>query len=294
MGLIRQNCTFVQQIFRIKSIMGDYMIENKLEPSDYELERSDRDAELYERYSQEQVCNQQSFEHWQKGLPPLLFKYRSVSTSLNLVRVIDIIKDKRLYVPVADSVNDPFEGGNIDYLAEEDREAFESEVKKCRVLSLSKDCFSSPLWAHYSNGCTGICLGFSTFDTLSCAEELIYTNTIDKKQWWSVDKSDAVRRDFLYKNQDWKYESEYRIIRNTAEKSNEYLSFEPHELKLVIFGEKMDKEIKKCLKELVPSNVLTLDIKADKNRKRYYLTKVESDDSIAYTLDELYKFIFKP
>lgn len=276
---------------------------NDYKPTERDIELSEHYAEKYDTYLRERMSESESYEHWENQIPHLIFKYRDVGDSLSLVRTIDIIQNHRLFMSPYWILNDPFEGDNVDYISSEDRAEFDSLVNECRILSLSRDCFSAPLWAHYASECRGICIGFITYHSFSCIQKLEYSNTIDKKQWWSTDKRDAINKEFLYKSNDWAYEDEYRIVRpqnaeglihesDSAGKAKAFISFEETELAVLIFGEHIDKKIKDALLKIIPSTCLIFDIKADKNRSRYYLVNCGSDAPRIYTLEELYKNVF--
>lgn len=285
------------------------MIKNDYEPTNLEIEEAERQSEEderleeeYDAYIRERMSEDEEYNHWKEKIPHLIFKYRSVDNALSLIRSIDIIKNHRLFMSPSKLLNDPFEGGNVDYLLSEDSDEFNKLIKECRILSLSRDCFSAPLWAHYTSECKGICIGFSTYKSFSCIRKLEYASTIDKKQWWTTDKKDAVDKEFYYKSKEWEYEDEYRIVRNhnqknliheTDYKGNDkvFFPFDEAEIAVVIFGENVEKEIKDAIVDIIPSTCLAFDIKADKKRSRYYLVKCTTDETPIYTLEELYKIV---
>ena len=54
------------------------MIMEIYEPTEYEIEESQRQAEEYEKYKNEKRCETESYDHWKNKIPHLIFKYRSV------------------------------------------------------------------------------------------------------------------------------------------------------------------------------------------------------------------------
>lgn len=268
------------------------------EPTEYEIEESQRQDEEYELYEREKRCEAESYEHWGKKLPHLIFKYRSLSSSIELTRTIDILQNHRLFMSPAKFLNDPFEGGNVDYLSK-DIKLFEAEKKKCRILSLSENCFSAPLWAHYANNCRGVCIGFFTYKKFDRITPMQYTDTIDKKQWWTCDPKVAIENEYNYKNNDWSYEREYRII-GKAQKSDEsekvYFDFEQDEIAIIILGECIDIEIREVIIKAVPDTCRIFNIKSDKNHSQYYLLEngtADEEENRIYSLDDLYAEIIK-
>ena len=139
----------------------------KFTPTEYDIEMSEGIAEEYEKYECNRRSPKETFEHWQSQRPCMVFKYRGIDTEANLSRAIDIFEKARLFFPKASSLNDPFEGGNVNFLSDEDdkdKERFRQRIGNTRILSLSKDCFSAPLWAHYASEGNGICIGFHTYE----------------------------------------------------------------------------------------------------------------------------------
>lgn len=267
--------------------------DEEQELTDFDVGQAEHDAEMYDRYIQERFCEKQTSESWLNKTPPLIFKYRKADTAKDLVRLLDVLNNCRLYMPRVAELNDPFEGQNVRYLSEENRAEYLETIEKCRILSLSENCFSAPLWAHYASVGAGVCIGFTTFDSFAKIEKLEYADTIDKKQWWAADKTFAVQKEFLCKHYDWAYECEYRIVKECAKGDDAYLHFKPDELALIILGDKMDNEVKETIKSVVANCILTLEITPDKNRSRYYLTKVGDSKPIAFTIEDLYNIVFK-
>ena len=42
--------------------------------------------------------------------PPFIYKYKSIATKLDLVRLLDTIQNNRIYMPRYRQLNDPLEG----------------------------------------------------------------------------------------------------------------------------------------------------------------------------------------
>ena len=101
----------------------------------------------------------------------IYYKYKSIRDLIDLDRILDIINNKRIYMPSFDELNDPFEsylvnfdlsyaGSSITSAAGE-RPAFIDEIfKPYGILSLTDNCKNQVMWASYSNMYKGICLGF--------------------------------------------------------------------------------------------------------------------------------------
>lgn len=262
------------------------METNNFDPTENDMDQSQYIDNEYNDFLKNRMSSSETFDHWQQNIPHLIFKYRALDSALELVRATDIFVNYRLFMPTSDNLNDPFEGGNVDFSSS----SFSERIKKCKILSLSYDCFSPPLWAHYASECSGICIGFSTYSSFQDIKEIRYSDTIDKKQWFSSDENDAIKHEFLYKNTSWNYESEYRII---SEKDEEYFQFNKSEIAVVIFGNKINPDIKNFFLQFIPNTCYKFDIKSDKNRSRYYIEQCDIDDSPIYELEELYQKVIK-
>ena len=118
--------------------------------------------------------------------PSLLFKYRSIASEEEFYRLIDIVKNNRIFAPSYIQLNDPFEGfaSNIKvpgwagmgaYL-ESNEELPPIALKKqyFRIVSLSSESTRASLWAHYANNYRGVCLCFSTEGVFKNADNVEY------------------------------------------------------------------------------------------------------------------------
>ena len=116
-----------------------------------------------------------------------------------------------------------------------------------------------------------------------------YTDIIDKKQWWTCEPKLAIEKEYNYKNNDWSYEREYRII-GQSPKADE------NELAIIILGEWIDKEIKEVIIKAVPDTCRIFNIKSDNERSQYYLFEngiADKEKNKIYSLDDLYAEIIK-
>ncbi|MFZ5941822.1 MAG: DUF2971 domain-containing protein [Bacteroidota bacterium] len=119
-----------------------------------------------------------------------------------------------------------------------------SEVNKFRILSLSRINDSSTMWAHYANQHKGICLElelekdipFFTFPLkVRYCKKYPRFNYI--KEWGF--ENEFVMHIFRSKYSSWRYEEEYRIVKDTREtcfKNGGLLSINRSAIKKVFFG----------------------------------------------------------
>lgn len=185
--------------------------------------------------------------------PQFIYKYKPVGTKEDLVRLLDIINNHRIYMPNYNQLNDPFEGEIISiliesyagisiYYAADKEDSIVGQHKNCyRILSLAEEYNNPQLWTHYANAYEGVCLCFSTEKSFAGIKKVEYCQ--NREVIYAEDKNaitKGVKKSFLKKNIGWSYENEWRIIKKS---SIEYLRFEENELKGIIFGHKMSDEI---------------------------------------------------
>lgn len=190
------------------------------------------------------------YEQWkdEDNSPKLLFKYKKVTTILDLTRICESLKEHRIYFSKPSYLNDSMEGKGTDLIGDigDDLEKVRCDY---RVLALSETCFSPVMWSHYADNRSGICLGFKKGNRLdinnnSSFKEAIKVNYVDGRKEFSADINQAVENDLTYKNKDWTYEREWRIIKQTEE---DYMSYNSTDLACIVFGEKTPKMIKKLI-----------------------------------------------
>ena len=209
--------------------------------------------------------------------PKLIFKYRSVSTLKELVRIRDIVQNNQLYLPTIPQLNDPFEGiinvsfaipgSSITRALDHDFSPVIQRKQKTRLLSLSEDCFSPQLWAYYCNDYHGVCLCFRTDKTFGAIQRVSYPDLIDVGETIRNPEPDVIykliRESLLRKQAGWKYEHEWRMIfqpdlnEDGMEKNDapSKLIIDADELVGVIVGDKLSEEEKKTIRDIVPNHI---------------------------------------
>ncbi len=261
--------------------------EMEYEPTEYDFEQSDRADDFLKEYEKQSFPGQ-SLDHYSNKIPPIIFKYRNLETSDAKEHTLDIITNQRLYMSKAENLNDPFEGGNVDYLPVESRDDYKKIIEDYRILALSANCFSAPLWAHYSAECKGVCFGFCTFDSFEKIKKVEYSDSINKWAYFSDRPEDAATLEYLCKSSEWSYEKEYRIVKKGNGESHNYFEYKGSELKTIIFGEKIDSTKKEEIMKIAPPNCLLFDLRSDKNAQKYFLIKCDENDKKIETLEALY------
>ncbi|MBQ6319053.1 MAG: DUF2971 domain-containing protein [Lachnospiraceae bacterium] len=200
--------------------------------------------------------------------PLFIYKYKSIASKLDLVRLLDTIKNNRIYMPRYKQLNDPLEGEvvNIEIegyagismkIAADEEEPIIANVKDdFRILSFSSEYENPQLWAHYANDYDGVCLCFSTDNTFRDIEELEYCNKRDDVYAENDEiLRSLVRKSFYKKNDGWGYEKEWRLVKETSE---DYLQYGSHELKGVILGHNISEEIRSFIIDNINDNIMIM------------------------------------
>lgn len=193
----------------------------------------------------------------------LLFKYKPINSKDQLDRIIDSINNNRLFFPDYKKLNDPLESsgyvielagyagkGAISAVDGEDRFVAERR-QQYKILSLTENCFSPSMWAHYTSEYNGICIGYWKKKSFSSARKLTYINeavqakTADHLGLVDLDNLDQeVYESFFYKLSDWSYEKEWRIV---SKQEDRFLNYDSDDLACIIFGENLSDEIRSII-----------------------------------------------
>ena len=149
-----------------------------------------------------------------------LYKYVSMR------RVVDILKDQRLYLSDGTDLNDPFE------ITVTDKATNTIEhIKGLHILSLTNSYRNKLIWSHYTDSHKGVCLTIKVPNDLvypiCYSSRRIYKNYEDseindiiasskKSQKTSVEKDFTLlnknKKIAYIKDIKWIYEKEYRIV----------------------------------------------------------------------------------
>jgi len=246
--------------------------------------------------------------------PKLFYKYKSIASQEELLRLYDILKNGRIYLPNYVQLNDPLEGsalGNLtnkEYAPVYNKETgnFEMEDKAYeaflhdvltdqedwyirerkmhyRILSLSSEPRSHQLWAHYGLNHSGVCLCFKTNASFSYARPIKYIpvkDDIDRAKEIITDTAenveDVIIRNWFHKQEDWRYEKEWRIISFSEDLDEiDYLHFTPEELVAVVLGEKVPQDMEDIIRQWLPKNTKLLRTLVGQRSLRIYITPSE-------------------
>lgn len=130
------------------------------------------------------------------------------------------LREKRLKISEAKSLNDPFEFLGVDLSDKVTREKIEKLkeefAKYFGLICFSKSWKNPVQWAHYANKHEGICLGFEIPD-----KRLKKVKYVDERLSLSTPmRQDEFRELFLTKFSHWSYEEEYRVFLDLTEQED--------------------------------------------------------------------------
>jgi len=169
----------------------------------------------------------------------MIYKYRSLE---NLLFLLDILINERLYAANYLDLNDPMEGhylypdGNLNRKM---LERMNNEKMKTRICSLTSNPDNLLMWSHYADGGRGVLLGMDVIG--DAVEEVIYRENLPV---YGLD-CETAQELFTYKLSAWSYEAEYRVFTES-----------PHvgiRLREIILGPKMRRSDKSLIGKLIGS-----------------------------------------
>lgn len=214
----------------------------------------------------------------------IYYKYKSIRDLIDLDRILDIINNKRIYMPSYDELNDPFEsylvnfnlsyaGSSITEAAGERPSIINEIFKPYGILSLTDNCRNQAMWASYSNMYKGICLGFENLPKVKPIKYIKQTQTVPKLDLEEIKiKGKDIEKILMSKYSNWKYEQEYRLL-----SKDKFYNIE-NNLKLIIIGHRIDFNIKNMLyNECIKNNIEVYTTYIDYIRNRIIIKKYPFD-----------------
>lgn len=186
----------------------------------------------------------------------LLYKYRSTE---KFEYVKDILENKRLYAARLDEINDPMDGFlrfGIQRLFPNEpdlvREAKEI-LKMWRIVSMSQSRENELLWSYYADGFRGVAIG--VVPTTMARKIKYYNEVVLFAEFAKLRGKDLAEGILLWKFEQWKHEQEWRII---VPIEQQYVDVQVRE---VVFGERIDPEIRSVITDLVRTHVPNASIR---------------------------------
>ena len=221
--------------------------------------------------------------------PKLIAKYKGIVEIKELERVIDTLEESRLYMPTYDQLNDPLEGTGIKLSYGSDKERDDAR-KEWRILAFSETAFSPPLWAHYAKEYKGICLVYWTDDEKFA--ELQPVAYVKYKQSKLLDPEIDREEVFFKKNWEWRYEQEWRILRQDSAKDF-FFDYAPTDLAAVILGYDLSDYAKKQIYRVAVSNNIPI-FTICPHEERFLLMAKDDSGNEATDMSSLYELLLNP
>lgn len=166
----------------------------------------------------------------------VLYKYKSMN---NLKRVLEMIRDNRLYAPTIDELNDAKEGAFVypSGTSPTERAQFMRMLKNTHTCSLSRLKNNGHMFAIYGDSHKGCCIELSVTARKWEKVNVVYSDNIPHIS--SVDQS-SLSEVLMVKSKQWGDEEEVRYFRYRGKDTvfTNYLSVRVHR---VMFGVKVDK-----------------------------------------------------
>ena len=226
----------------------------------------------------------------------IYYKYKSIRDLIDLDRILDIINNKRIYMPSFDELNDPFEsylvnfnlsyeGANVTQSTIERPSIIDEIFKPYGILSLTDNCRNQAMWASYSNMYKGICLGFENLPKVKPIKYIKKTGKIPELNLENININEKdIEKILMSKYTNWKYEQEYRLL-----SKDKFYNIEKH-LKLIIIGHRIDNNIKNMLyHECIKNNIEVYTTYIDYIKNRIIIKKYPFDitDTNTEIVDDL-------
>ncbi|MGK0398781.1 MAG: hypothetical protein ACJA0I_001077 [Gammaproteobacteria bacterium] len=171
----------------------------------------------------------------------IVYKYRGFH---NFEHLVDILVNSRIYAAGYASMNDPMEGcytfdNNVDKKIIDN---LENEIEKIKFCSLSESSNIDLMWSHYANGNRGVCIGVEVKENSNFDE--LRTISYDGQQNLTAVQKLNPRELLCHKNKCWNYEEEVRVFPKTGHLIDV-------DVKEVIFGKRVDRQLAPLVKELM-------------------------------------------
>ncbi|MCK4644119.1 DUF2971 domain-containing protein [bacterium] len=152
-------------------------------------------------------------------IPSKLYKFRRLVNAKDFCRVREIIEDGEFYCSKFTELNDPMEGVyNTTCTEKEVTEIYRAKMEY-RICSFSNiDALKEVLmWGHYTGGFKGIAIEVDVSSNKENIKEVTYCKNF--KEFYSSE--DCVEQILTTKVDEWKYEKEYRFLKNDCAKEKE-------------------------------------------------------------------------
>ncbi|MDN5048577.1 hypothetical protein [Aliarcobacter butzleri] len=137
-----------------------------------------------------------------------LYKFRQLTSSKDLERIIEILKTNQFHCAKFFEMNDPMEGVYISRDLSKVKKIFdEKNMRRICSFSSEKGFKNNAMWGYYTNGFKGVSIEIEVEENK--VKEVLYKSRIPK--------TSNVEIILTTKLKDWKHEAEYRFITENNE-----------------------------------------------------------------------------
>jgi len=126
-------------------------------------------------------------------------------------------------------------------------------IRNIGVYCLSEMNTNVTMWSHYAGNHSGLCLGVLISEDVF-AEKVSYVPKAPKVNFSELLDDGPTQNDYKWifsKHHDWRHEKEWRIV---VRQGNQLFPL-PGQIKIVIFGLKMDKSKRRIIQEILKDEI---------------------------------------
>lgn len=208
----------------------------------------------------------------------MLYKHRAINN-----RFWQLLEAGQIWCPSAHSLNDPYE---FDFRLLESKvhgrpiilselEQAKADMKDYGVVSFVEINDSMLMWAYYSEGHTGVCLGFERNDMNDLGKRKYCLpvqyhpdNKLPPVVPLDLTKRETVTRIITTKANDWSHEREWRMLTYESDKAITY----PGRLAHVIFGITTEAKHRERIREILGD---TVDYYEVSKSERFFVLSID-------------------
>lgn len=183
--------------------------------------------------------------------PKYFCKYKPFVNSKDLEFTIDILKNNRFHLSSIDMLNDVFEcplvglqlavaGSGIYASQGLLHPIIQDKLNIYRILSITEDFLNEIMWAHYTSNYNGMCIVVRNNPYFEECRKVNYTNNEINPDLIEENLDEIIYDSMFVKNSGWKYEKEYRVVKE--DDYGEYFYFGQNQIECIIIGHKINLE----------------------------------------------------
>jgi len=228
----------------------------------------------------------------------ILYKYMSSEGWFKTNR--DTYLDGKLYFSSRKDLNDPLENISIaERTASMSKDDSYDPLEKYKICSMTSSPNNFAMWTHYADEHRGVCIEYEIdmnilYQQNIKLEKVIYTNRLpiirDFVYPYDFEKNEIkwvdVRKFLFYKLKNWKYEEEWRLVKETTIPELFYIG----KATRILCGYKTKEKDIAELKNSVCVNVEKVTLERTEREGVYLYVSSDTDDSYGEYSNEDWKY----